>query len=202
ARFRVNRVSKPERLDDYIPAPNLSKGPGPFVPELTTDGLHWPEGEKDTDTLAGLDHLAFTFGGTGKIPDEAVRCVKDRKVVVHADSGEAGEKHAHDKARFALHHRAGSGRIVGYDGFEGVTHRLGERGSQERLARIAAASPLQPPAGVTQDAEGIRENPEPSSSNGVIRLTFYNELVKPVPKLWGIKGVFARGETSSWVGPP
>jgi hypothetical protein len=35
-----------------------------------------------------------------------------------------------------------------------------------------------------------------------IKLTFFEELAKPAPKVWGIKGVFARGETSSWIGPP
>jgi len=51
--------------------------------------------------------------------------------------------------------------------------------------------------------EGSHQTPnQPPATNNIIKLTFFSELVKPMPKLWGIKGVFARGETSSWVGPP
>jgi hypothetical protein len=47
---------------------------------------------------------------------------------------------------------------------------------------------------VTEPADG-----SPRSGAG---LSFYNELDKPLPKNWIIKGVLAHGETSNWFGPP
>jgi hypothetical protein len=35
-----------------------------------------------------------------------------------------------------------------------------------------------------------------------LRLTFYSELKEATPKGWNIKNVMARGEVSSWFGPP
>jgi len=35
-----------------------------------------------------------------------------------------------------------------------------------------------------------------------LKLTFFSDLTEPPPKQWLIKNVIARGETSSWIGPP
>jgi AAA domain len=40
------------------------------------------------------------------------------------------------------------------------------------------------------------------SSNQPLKLTFFDELTDPPSKEWLIKNVVARGETSSWIGPP
>src|SRR5262249_40984161 len=55
-------------------------------------------------------------------------------------------------------------------------------------------------------------NSEPTKPNGpqkqaeaparAVRLTFFDQLTKAASKPWVIKGVMARGETSSWVAPP
>jgi AAA domain len=44
--------------------------------------------------------------------------------------------------------------------------------------------------------------PQPPPKPEIIRLKFFNELAKPAPKPWLIKGVIAMGETSSWIAPP
>lgn len=38
--------------------------------------------------------------------------------------------------------------------------------------------------------------------NRALPLTYFDELSEPPAKQWLIKGVIARGETSSWIGPP
>jgi hypothetical protein len=45
------------------------------------------------------------------------------------------------------------------------------------------------------------EEPKNKASTA-LSLTYYNELSDPPPKLWIIKNVLARGETSNWFGPP
>src|SRR5262245_55705160 len=35
-----------------------------------------------------------------------------------------------------------------------------------------------------------------------LQLTFFEDVTALAPKPWLIKGVIARGETSSWIGPP
>jgi hypothetical protein len=71
----------------------------PFDPELTSDALIWPEGEKDVDTLTRLGVPAFTFGGTGDgLPVEAASYLKGRQVVILADNDDGGRSHAEKEA--------------------------------------------------------------------------------------------------------
>jgi AAA domain len=61
-----------------------------------------------------------------------------------------------------------------------------------------------PDDAIGQGADGmLRQEPE-SASNGAagLKIRFFDDLDKPTPKPWEIKGVFARGETSAWIGPP
>jgi hypothetical protein len=51
------------------------------------------------------------------------------------------------------------------------------------------------------EKETIREQPEARASRS-LPLDYYNELTDPPPKLWIMKNVLARGETSTWFGPP
>src|SRR4051794_15958427 len=44
--------------------------------------------------------------------------------------------------------------------------------------------------------------PLASDAPAPLKLTFFDELKEPPPKRWLIKNVIARGETSSWIGPP
>src|SRR5262249_22241592 len=91
---------------EYIAAPYIA-GLDLFDPELASDALTWPEGEKDVDTLTGLGVPAFTFGGTGDgLPVEAADYLKGRQVVILADNDDGGRAHAEKKA--ALAHQAGA----------------------------------------------------------------------------------------------
>jgi hypothetical protein len=49
--------------------------------------------------------------------------------------------------------------------------------------------------------EPLNDAPQARASTA-LALTYYNELIDPPPKLWIMKGVLARGETSNWFGPP
>jgi putative DNA primase/helicase len=65
----------------------------------------WPEGEKDADTLDGLDLPVFTFGGVGDgLPDEVDRDLKrltGRLLIILTDNDAPGRTHAQKKAKMA-----------------------------------------------------------------------------------------------------
>jgi hypothetical protein len=83
------------------------------------------------------------------------------------------------------------------------------RGPFAQAPPIQAAMPEPPPGffddapngTVGQDAEGTLRQKSESTSVG-LKIKFFDDLDKPTPKPWEIKGVLARGETSSWIGPP
>jgi putative DNA primase/helicase len=73
-------------------------GEAPFE----NDGpIYWPEGEKDAETLAKIGLPAFTFGGTGDLPEGCAEYVRGRDVIILADNDEAGRNHAEEKAALA-----------------------------------------------------------------------------------------------------
>jgi putative DNA primase/helicase len=94
--------------DSFQPVPYFV-GADPFA----TDGLiFWPEGQKDTETLAKLGLSAFTFGGTGDgLPDDCAAYLKGRAVVILSDNDKDGRMHADCKAVTA-HGVATSVKIV------------------------------------------------------------------------------------------
>jgi hypothetical protein len=88
--------------DGYAAVPYAGKI-NPFDPEVTSDRLYWPEGEKDVDTVAAAGGLAVTFGGVGDgLPEGIERFIAGRDVVVLADNDEPGRKHARCKIEVAL----------------------------------------------------------------------------------------------------
>lgn len=96
--------------DGYEAVPyTLRDGQNPFEAEGL---LFWTEGEKDTETVAGLGLNAFTFGGTGDgVPEGCEQYVVGRDVVILADNDEAGRQHAEKKAAVA-HGVANSVRVI------------------------------------------------------------------------------------------
>lgn len=93
----------------YQPVPYVAAGTDPFA---SSGLLFWPEGEKDTETVASLGLDAFTFGGTGDgLPAGCERYVSGRDVVILADNDEPGREHAGKKAAL-IHGTAASVRIV------------------------------------------------------------------------------------------
>lgn len=94
---------------DYLAVPYVAADTDPFA---SSGLLFWPEGEKDTDTVAALGLDAFTFGGTGDgLPAGCEQYVSGRNVVILADNDEPGREHAEKKAAL-IHGTAASVRIV------------------------------------------------------------------------------------------
>ena len=109
----------------------------------------WPEGEKDVDSLSGLNLPAFTFGGVGDgLPDRVGHYLKDRRIVILADNDEPGSEHAEKKA--AMAHAAGAAaiRIVHFPELPAkgdVSEFVSNGGTSEQLqARIEGVPPWQP----------------------------------------------------------
>ena len=74
--------------------------------------MFWPEGEKDADTLDGLELPVFTFGGGDGLPKSAkdyLELLKDRLLVILIDNDKCGREHGDEKAKLA--HAVGVARI-------------------------------------------------------------------------------------------
>ena len=138
-----------KKPDDYIAIPYITTTLDPFDPELKADEVLWPEGEKDVDTLGGLNLPAFTFGGIGDgLPDGIGHYLKDHRVLILADNHEEGRVHAEDKARIAHEAGAASVRIVHFPELppkEDVSYFVENGGTKQELeTRIDAAVPWSP----------------------------------------------------------
>jgi putative DNA primase/helicase len=77
----------------YEPVPYIASI-NPFDPELSSDTIFVPEGEKDVHTLAANGLAALTFGGTSDRPAGCEQWIARRDVVVLADNDEQGRRHA------------------------------------------------------------------------------------------------------------
>jgi hypothetical protein len=73
--------------------------------------------------------------------------------------------------------------------------------SEEEPPQWLDDAPPAMPEDFYQDQEGLRQEPESAPAAG-LKIKFFGDLDKPTAKPWEIKGVFARGETSTWIGPP
>jgi hypothetical protein len=75
--------------------------------------------------------------------------------------------------------------------------RYADEEARRAFERMAAAA-----AGAPNGSTGNSGTAGTASAGLGIPLDFYEDFDKAVPKKWIIKGVIAKGETSSWVGPP
>jgi hypothetical protein len=173
--------------------------------------VHFTEGEKDSDAIAALDLCATTIA-SGKWTDELVEALKDRNVWIFEDQDKngAGRKRALEAAE-RLHGVATSIKIIRLPGLTGetgskdVTNWLVNMGhSKDELYEACASTPdWEPEAAADQDGQ----KPAPpetktAESKSAGALSYFSDLVEAKPKLWLIKNVIARGECSSWIGPP
>ena len=146
-----------KKPDGFIAIPYVSIALDPFDAELKADEVLWPEGEKDVDTLSGLNLPAFTFGGVGDgLPDGIGHYLKDRRVVILADNHEPGRTHAQEKARVAHNAAAASIRIVNFPELplkEDVSYYIENGGTKEQLQARLDAAPLWSPATVTKEIQ-------------------------------------------------
>jgi hypothetical protein len=158
--YRVGAGWQAKKPDDYRPVPYVTDDIDPFNPELVADGIFWPEGEKDVDTLNRLNLPAFTFGGVGDgLPGDVGHYLKDRHLVIPADNDQAGRDHAEKKAALAHSMGAASIKIVHFpelpekndvsDFIEGggTAEQLVDRATKALLGRPdASASNCEPDA--------------------------------------------------------
>jgi putative DNA primase/helicase len=113
-----------------------------------------PEGEKDVDALGRLGFPAFTFGGTGELPEDAKTLYTGVNLIICLDNDDAGRNTADRKAHFA--HAAGARRIRIFDPLQvwpecpkggDVSDWLDEGGETHDalLTAVAALPDWQPP---------------------------------------------------------
>jgi AAA domain len=85
-----------ENIPYFMPDKN------PFSGEANQLPLYWTEGEKDTDTLAGLGLAAFSFGGGDGLPAVCEKYIEGRHVIITGDNDEGGRRQATAKAKRAM----------------------------------------------------------------------------------------------------
>jgi putative DNA primase/helicase len=153
------RAKKP---DDYSAIPYLSAALNPFDAELIGDEILWPEGEKDVDSLSGLNLPAFTFGGVGDgLPDGIDEYLKDRRLVILADNDEPGGDHAEKKAFLAHAAGAVSIKVVHFPELapkEDVSNFIVNGGTAEQLIQRIDSAPPWLPAPTTRTENGLALN--------------------------------------------
>jgi hypothetical protein len=157
------------------------------------------EGEKDADRVASLNHCATTVAN-GKWTQDCVNALAGRDCLILEDNDETGRKKALEAATL-LHGVAKTIRIVRLpDLAEGgdVSDWLDANSrNAEKLVEICFDAPAWHPESQRQEAEGSQTN-----AVNALKLTYFDQLTVAAPKPWLIKNVIARGEASSWIGPP
>ena len=161
--YRVASGWQSKRPNEYVDVPYITAGIDPFDPELRHDQIFWPEGEKDVNTLNGLNQPAFTFGGVGDgLPSGIEQYVKDRHLVILADNDQAGRDHAEKKAALAHSTGAASIKIVHFPELPAkndVSNFIERGGTAKQLVdRATKASLWRPDASASNsesDAEAV-----------------------------------------------
>jgi putative DNA primase/helicase len=93
-RYHIESGWQAHKPDDFQSVPYVTTNLNPFDPELKDDQIFWPEGEKDVDTLNGINLPAFTFGGVGDgLPDDIDHYLVGWHLVIPADNDERGREH-------------------------------------------------------------------------------------------------------------
>lgn len=146
-----------KKPDDYVAIPYITAALNPFDPELKDDEILWPEGEKDVESLSGLNLRAFTFGGGGDgLPDGIGHYLKDRRLVIFADNDKPGREHAEAKAKRAHEAGAASIRVIYFPELPpkgDVSDFIVNGGTAEQLRARIDITPLWSPV-----AENVQES--------------------------------------------
>src|SRR5207248_1261675 len=117
------------------------------------------------------------------------------------ENDEPGAAHAHKVAR-ELTGIARNVHIVNLPGVQAkgdVTDWMEAGGDTDQLVELLrSAEPV--------DADQLNATEPPLAQdnilNAAIPLTFFNEMGEAANKRWIVKGIIAKGETSSWISPP
>jgi hypothetical protein len=151
------QFKKPE---GFQRTPYFVAGSDPFG-ALINQPIFWTEGEKDSDTVARLGGLAFTFGGCGDgLPDGCQQYVVGRPVVILADNDDEGREHAEKKAALAAP-VATSVKVIHFRELEAkqdVSDWAAIAGNTfvELMARVEQAEAWKPSATTTPRARSIK----------------------------------------------
>jgi AAA domain len=152
---------QPKKPEGHLSLPYFKDGTNPFA---TAGDIYWPEGEKDTDTLADAGLSAFTFGGVGDgLPAGCEEFVRGRDVVILADNDDAGREHAEKKAALAFK-VAKSVRVVHFPDVAekgDVSDWLPHHSVEELLKRVSDTDPWVPDVEAPEATCAPDDNPPP-----------------------------------------
>lgn len=179
------------------------------LPEILKTGtVVLTEGEGKADALAALGIVATSvMGGCNATTKTDWRPLKGKTVTIWPDNDKPGQDFARDATAVLLSLGCTvklvpipAGKPVGWDAANCIAD------GEDAAALIAAAVEVKASAtgehgnstGAGTADSGSQSKPPPLG----IKLDFYENLGNAKPRSWVIKGVIAKGETSSWVGPP
>jgi putative DNA primase/helicase len=135
-----------KKPDGFLAVPYVGAALDPFDPELRSDEICWPEGERDVESLSRINLPAFTFGGVGDgLPEGISPYLKDRRIVILADNDEPGRAHAEKKAVVAFAAGAAAIKIVHFEELPpkgDVSDFIASGGTAEQLLNRIDAAPL------------------------------------------------------------
>jgi len=169
-----------------------------------------PEGEGKADRLAALGHCA-TCVAAGKWTDDCIQALAGRDCIILQDldakrGGEPGRTKALTAAR-TLYGVAKSIRVVLLPGLNAEINDISNwldvdpRNAETLVDICFDVPPWEPSAAESKTSDGHEDKQEQRRSSA-ITLSYFSDLKEATPKLWLIKNVIARGETSGWIGPP
>jgi 5S rRNA maturation endonuclease (ribonuclease M5) len=179
------------------------KGPKiPYrLPEIIAaqhDDVLIVEGEKDADTLTEAGFVATTNScGAGKWTSDLNSYLAGKDVYILPDNDGAGAAHARQVAGelngIARHIRIL--RLPGLPAKGDVTDWMQAGGDADQLVDLLRSAEAFEP-------DESSESKPADGTQAAITLAYFNDIGESVTKRWIIKGVIARGETSSWIAPP
>jgi 5S rRNA maturation endonuclease (ribonuclease M5) len=179
------------------------KGPKiPYrLPEIIAaqhDDVLIVEGEKDADTLTARGFVATTNScGAGKWTPDLNQYLAGKDVYILPDNDAAGAAHARQVAAelngIARHIRILRLPCLPEKG--DVTDWMQAGGDADQLVELLRSAEV-------FDPDESSESKPADETQAAISLTYFNEVGKSARKRWIIKGVIAKGETSSWIAPP
>jgi hypothetical protein len=186
-------------------APKGSKIPY-RLPEIIAaqhDDVLIVEGEKDADTLAAAGFVATTNScGAGKWTPDLNQYLAGKDVYILPDNDAAGAAHARQVAG-GLNGLARTVRILCLPGLApkgDVTDWMDAGGDADQLVELLkSADAFDPDHLPAIEPAPDQANNEPQDA---IKLAYFNDMGESARKRWIMKGVIARGETSSWIAPP
>jgi putative DNA primase/helicase len=186
---------------DYRSIPYVTHNIDPFDSELIADEILWPEGEKDVDSLSGVNLPGFTFGGVGDgLPDDIAEYLKGRKIVILADNDDPGRAHAEKKAAAA--HAAGAAAIKVLHFPElppksDISDFIGGGGTAEQLLERIDDAPLWLPLSLTRAETTPLSNLE---TPALISRCAADIVPEKIESIW--LGRIARGKHTCVAGEP